>query len=226
MLTFKRFGTHAMLVEWEQRIHPTINSEVIRLYQKIKEQGIKGIQYLIPAYCSLTIGFDNTSMNYNQLLERVQQLLQTTHNNEEAIGRNLLIPVCYEQPFALDIDIVAAQTNLPVSEIIRLHTSTTFQVYMLGFLPGFPYLGILPESLKCERHAIPRTKVPAQSVGLAGLQTGIYPSDAPGGWMIIGRTPIPIFDANSSNPFHFRVGDKVRFYDISSQEFEAFAEEN
>lgn len=220
MLIFKPFGTEALLVEWEQRISIDVHRSVIQLYQNVETRNIVGVLYQIPAYCSLTIGFNPELITYKALLEQIRYLAELPLAVETISTRQLLIPVCYESSFALDMPLVKAQTQLDEATIIRLHTSTEFRVYMLGFLPGFPYLGVLPDELKCVRRSIPSIKIPAQSVGLAGLQTGIYPSDAPGGWLIIGRTPLSIFNPSAESPFLFKVGDSVRFYSISAKEFE------
>ncbi|MCL4124596.1 UNVERIFIED_CONTAM: hypothetical protein GTU68_025850 [Idotea baltica] len=133
--------------------------------------------------------------------------------------RTLNIPVCYDRQFGLDLDHLAKTRGLSHSDIIRLHTGREYQVFMLGFLPGFVYLGNSHDSLVFGRRPEPRLRVPASSVGLAGNQTGIYPSEAPGGWQIIGRTPIPIFLPTNDQPFLFNPGDRVRFYDISHSEY-------
>ncbi|NJL75613.1 MAG: 5-oxoprolinase subunit PxpB [Saprospiraceae bacterium] len=220
MLIFKPFGPQALLVEWEQRIALDVHGAVMELYQKVAIQNIVGVLYQIPAYCSLTIGFNPELIAYQALLEQIAYLDRFPLAIGNIPTRQLSIPVCYESSFALDMPLVEAQTKLDRATIVRIHTSTAFRVYMLGFLPGFPYLGVLPEELKCDRRSTPSLKIPAQSVGLAGLQTGIYPSDAPGGWLIIGRTPFVTFNPNADDPFLFKVGDSVRFYSISVEEFE------
>lgn len=129
------------------------------------------------------------------------------------------IPVCYESEFAPDLESLAKDIDLSPDQIISLHTSTTYDVFMMGFLPGFPYLGQLPAQLECKRKAVPRKLVSAGSVGIAGKQTGIYPLDAPGGWQLIGQTPLKIFDALAEESFLMKMGDKVKFKSISAETF-------
>jgi inhibitor of KinA len=128
--------------------------------------------------------------------------------------------VCYEEPYALDLQEVSKFSGLTPKEIIELHTGETYRVYMLGFLPGFPYLGVLPKALQLPRKRTPRVNVPERSVGIAGQQTGIYPSGSPGGWNILGNTPLPIFNSSSDSPFLLQVGDKVKFKVVSSREYQ------
>jgi inhibitor of KinA len=125
-------------------------------------------------------------------------------------------------PYALDIATLSQEKGMSIDEIIALHSAQTYKVYMLGFLPGFVFMGKLPNVLQCKRKTSPRLRVPASSVGIAGSQTGIYPMVSPGGWQIIGQTPLKIFNPKAENPFHFQPGDEVTFYPISAKEFESF----
>ena len=137
---------------------------------------------------------------------------------EKQVGRVLRIPVCYE--LAPDREALEDQLGLDWTTFVEKHTASTYQVYMLGFLPGFPYMGILDAALQCKRKRNPRKQVPAQSVAIAGLQPGIYPMDAPGGWQLIGQTPMPILDIYTEQQFLFQVGDQVKFYSIDPEEFD------
>lgn len=219
-INYKPFGDSALLLEWEQKIDEAINRQVIQLSEAIIAASISGFRYTIPAYCSLTVGFDPKTLSFDLLCQEVQKLASNLIIEKRTSFRNLKIPVCYEPPYALDFDDLSLQTGLSSSEIITLHTSSVFRVYMLGFIPGFAYMGKLPNALFCTRKTTPRKKVPPLSVGLAGFQTGIYPSAAPGGWQIIGRTPQPVFDNTKSDPILFRAGDQVQFYAIDAAEFE------
>ena len=215
-MTIHPYGDRAVLINFEQIIDPKINAKVIAIHQKIKASDLAGITFSIPAYCSLTIGFDPQIISYDQLCKHIAVFSNSHSETELEKGKTLhKIPVCYEAEFALDMEDVVSITALTRQEIIDLHTQNTYQVFMIGFLPGFGYMGRLSEKLYCRRKAVPRKKVPALSVGLAGFQTGIYPSEAPGGWQIIGRTPIKIFDPKLQQPFLFKPGDRVEFYPIS-----------
>ena len=214
------FGSTALLVNFEQKIDPLINAQVLALQKVLEESSPPGLSHCIPAYCSLTIVYDPAHQSFEKLKERVLQLSKTLPVESFSSGRRQLnIPVCYEEDYALDLEEVSQQTGLSISEIIHHHSSIPFQVYMLGFLPGFAYLGKLPEMLSCTRKASPRLRVPARSVGLAGLQTGIYPSEGPGGWQIIGQTPVNVFSEQEAQPFLFQAGDQVYFHPISTSVF-------
>jgi len=213
------YGDRAMLVNFEQVISEDINLKVIGLKHEIEK--IKGVTHLIPAYCSLTIGYNPGKIKYDQLEEEVTAI---SANSQKAVnGRHLKIPVCYGGDFGPDMTIVTKQTGLSEKDIIEIHTTTTFRVYMMGFIPGFAYMGKLPESLECKRQEEPRRRVPIGSVGLAGLQTGIYPSEAPGGWQLIGKTPVKTFQTEKEEPFLFKTGDCVSFYPIKKKEFKKMA---
>ena len=220
-MTIQPYGDSAVLINFEQKIDESINTEVIVLHQALRDVSLPEITFYIPAYCSLTVGFDADRITYDELYQKIKHI--TAHSSADTIqkkSRILSIPVCYDPVFALDMDAITEQTGLSVQEIIEMHTNTTFRVYMLGFLPGFTYMGKLPEALHCSRKPKPRLQVPAQAVGLAGYQTGIYPSEAPGGWQIIGKTPLPLFHAEEAAPFLFRPGDRVNFRAISFNDFQ------
>ena len=159
--------------------------------------------------------------SFKILSEQIEELTSKSESTDlELNSRFIEIPVCYETPYALDMGEVKEKTGLNAQEIIDTHCQETYKVYMLGFVAGFAYLGSLPKQLFCPRKTEPRKEVLAGSVGLAGLQTGIYPANAPGGWQIIGRTPVPTFNPKADNPTLFKAGDSVKFKSISSAEFE------
>ncbi|MTI30760.1 5-oxoprolinase subunit PxpB [Xanthovirga aplysinae] len=220
MMTFQLYGDNALLINFEQKIDSEINAQVISLANTIEKAAIPGVTFSIPAYCSLTVGFDPSLLKLDDLCDKIKTLSSALPMASQSSKKRLLkIPVCYEDAFGLDFPEVMKQTGLPRQEIIALHTQRQFRVFMLGFLPGFAYLGTLPQTLYCSRMTTPRLRVPAQSVGLAGYQTGIYPSEAPGGWQIIGRTPIKTFDPSKGSPFLLQAGDIVQFHAISVKEY-------
>ncbi len=220
----KQFGEEAILINFEQRISPEINSIVNRVDHILTARHSDMISFSIPAYCSLTIGYDKSKFEYRQIEEVVLNIL-TGHLDQGTTesGKIIEIPVCYERHYAPDIDRIVYVSGLSPKQIIKQHSQQTYLVYMLGYVAGFGYMGQVPEVLNCPRLDNPRTRVPRGSIGIAGLQTGIYPMDAPGGWNIIGRTPIPIIDPKHDPPFLYRPGDRVRFYSISQEEFEKYA---
>lgn len=222
--SIKLYGDQAILINFEQKIDPAINAAVVALKNAIEAATITGIIFMIPAYCSLTIGYNPAVIEYEILVKVVEQIAANalnkvdTHSKQQE-ARQLKIPVCYELPYALDLKELSETKNLPIDEIIKIHTNQTYKVYMLGFMPGFVFMGKISPKLECNRKVTPRLRIPPNSVGIAGLQTGIYPTASPGGWQILGRTPFKIFNAQKENPFLFQAGDEVTFYSITSEEF-------
>jgi len=158
-------------------------------------------------------------INFEQKIDPAINAAVIALKKPQKEARQLKIPVCYELPYALDLQALSDEKGISLEKIIELHTSQTYKVYMLGFLPGFTFMGKIVPALACKRKLSPRLKVPASSVGIAGFQTGIYPTTSPGGWQILGRTPLKIFDPKKENPFLFQAGDEVTFYPITSKEF-------
>ncbi len=223
-MQFTPFGDAAVLLQLEQRIDPAINETILSLHELIQVSDPLGYCYSIPAYSSLTIVYDPETTSYHDFRERLNQLCQAVPMKHSE-GPTINIPVCYDPEFGLDLNNLSSAIDLSTKEITNLHLSRDYRVFMIGFLPGFTYLGMLPPSLECSRLDSPRMKVPAGSVGLAGLQTGIYPLESPGGWQIIGRTPISLFRPMSDQPFVIKAGDKVRFISINKREFHAIGED-
>ncbi|MEM6999100.1 MAG: 5-oxoprolinase subunit PxpB, partial [Pseudomonadota bacterium] len=217
MMSFQPFGDAALLINFEQRIDLQVNKKVIQWYHAITSAQLPGVTYCSSAYCSLTVGYQLDTINYQELCSAIKALdVDQKLKNQ---SKSIQVPVCYESEFAPDMNELSQQTGLTTEEIITLHTAQTYHVYMIGFLPGFAYMGKVDSKLECKRKDTPRIKVPAGSVGLAGMQTGIYPSDAPGGWQIIGQTPWEIFNPNSQSPCRFQPGDQVTFYSVTESEF-------
>lgn len=219
-MDFYPLGDRALLINFKQEIDINIHHDIEKLSQYLKYKNIEGVEYFIPAYCSLTVGYDVQKWNYPDLVERIKRFAEKSTNRQEPTGRReWIIPVCYDDEFALDLTDVATEKQTDKSQIIEWHLSKKYLVYMLGFLPGFVYLGDLPKVLFCRRKIEPRRKVPAHSVAIAGGQTGIYPSAAPGGWQIIGRTPVPTFYPINDEPFLLQMGDLVRFEQVNKTQF-------
>jgi inhibitor of KinA len=169
----------------------------------------------------LLLTYDPTCAGPDETSEMVRSLIQEKDAVTLPEPRTVDIPVCYEGEMAPDLGDVSAQTGRTVEEVIRLHSGTEYLVYFLGFSPGFPYLGDLPRELASPRLKTPRLRVPAGSVAIGGSQTGIYPVDSPGGWRLIGRTPLPLFSPEKDPPTLLRMGDRVRFVPITSEDFHA-----
>ena len=151
--------------------------------------------------------------------EQIKKLMEEDMEISSLPSRKIKIPVCYAEKYALDINEISKEKKLPVDEIIRLHTAKKYRVYMIGFLPGFAYMGEVDEQIAIPRKAQPRTKVEAGSVGIAGMQTGIYPLNSPGGWQIIGKTPVKLFNKEKDDPVLLQPGDEIEFYSITKDEF-------
>lgn len=214
------YGDNALLVNFEQKIDPDINRLIHSLTDKIESLDIAGIISFIPAYCSLTVIYNHDIIPLKKLSQLILEIsLGIQTRKIDLPQKKWIIPVCYTDGFELDMNNVSKITRLSHNEIIKVHTSVDYQVYMLGFLPGFAYLGKLPDLIYCKRKENPRTTIPSGSVGIAGNQTGVYPVDSPGGWQIIGKTPIPPFDIHRKNPFLFKNGEKVKFRSISKVEY-------
>ena len=211
------YGESALLVNFEQRVDAAINERVIHLHQELTET--PGVTYTIPAYASLTVGFDADQISAEALKELIYAIKLSDKQNQSA-GKTYVIPVCYEGVFAPDMAEVSELTGLDKEKIIELHTSSTYRVFMIGFVAGFAYLGTLPEQLQCPRKQTPRKVVPRGAVGLAGFQTGIYPTDAPGGRQLIGQSPVKTFDPLADMPVVLQPGDQVKFKAISVAAFE------
>ena len=216
-------GDSALIVEFEERIDPAINARAIALADSLQAAAIAGVRDVVPTYRSVAVFFDPLRTNYDTLLERIERDAGRPAPDAARQAEPLRIPVCYGGDLGPDLGAVAAFGGISADEVIALHASATYRVFMLGFVPGFAYMGIVDARIAAPRHATPRVRVPAGSVGIAGVQTGIYPAETPGGWQLIGRTPIKPFDANRAQPFLMKAGDAVRFYAIDRAEYERFA---
>jgi inhibitor of KinA len=223
-------GDSAAVVDFGNSIDKTINNYVLVLFHHFKNKKHPAILDIVPAYSSLSFFYDvvelrktaNNQTAFDAIKQYIKEELENIPENGVTEKRSIKIPVCYSETFAPDIAFIASEKDISVEEIIRLHASTKYTVYMIGFLPGFPYMGTVDERIAFPRKTEPRTVVPAGSVGIAGKQTGIYPLQSPGGWQIIGRTPIKLFDKTKENPVYLEPGDEVEFYSITEDEFENY----
>lgn len=212
-------GEQAAAVCFEEKVDQQVNRQVHQLGQWLLSQKIKGLIEVVPAYRVLTVHYDPLFLSYNDLFTLVQKGIKELKPSDTLPKKVVEIPVCYDIEFGLDLEDLSHHTGLSIEEMIRRHTSRTYYIYMMGFLPGFPYLGGLDESLAMPRLDNPRIKIPAGSFGIADTQTGLYPIDSPGGWRIIGRTPLRVFDPKSISPIPYQAGEFIRFFSISKSEF-------
>ena len=212
-------GDSALLIEFGKDINPETNRKITALVQLMREQHIEGIVDVIPAFCSLLINYDPRVLSYEELKERMAHLLKMETKTEATRKRIFEIPVCYGGEYGPDIENIAEHAGLSVEEVIKIHSSKDYLIYMLGFLPGFTYLGGLDERIHTPRLASPRLKIRAGSVGIGGSQTGIYPLDSPGGWQLMGMTPVRTYDPERQTPILVEAGDYIRFIPIDEEEF-------
>ena len=225
--TISPLGDAALLISLGNCIDEDINKKVLRLFHRLHSTQIVGVVDITPAYSSLAVYYDVMAVRqtgktaFEVMKEKIFGLLTDESNGEDVAARIIEIPVCYDKDLAPDIEILAAQKTLTVEEVIHLHATTTYRVYTLGFLPGFAYMGKVAEKIATPRKASP-VNVATGSVGIAGEQTGIYPYPSPGGWNIIGRTPVPLFDKEKMPPALLQPGDEVTFYPITKDEFENY----
>ena len=217
---YRIMGDRALIIELGDRISPELNQRVRKLALVLDDSSLEGMQEIVPTYRSLLIIYDPLKIGLAKLQRRIEDLQKKIDEIQIPEPKTAEIPVVYGSEYGPDLDWVAQFHKISPKEAIRLHSGTTYQVYMIGFNPGFPYLGELPERLVTPRRETPRTLIPAGSVGIAQKQTGIYPAESPGGWQIIGRTPLKLFDPSQSPPTLLAMGDWVRFFPISNEEFE------
>lgn len=209
-----RSGDSCLVVEFEEKIDPLINGRCVSLAGRIRAAAPVGVRDVVPAYQTVAVYFDPLVADAAALHEELGRLSAATVAQQPGDAAPIEVPVRYGGAFGPDLSDVAHSAGCSEDEVIELHTRSTYQVYMLGFLPGFAYMGRLDPRLEMARLPTPRLRVPAGSVGIAGAQTGIYPVEAPGGWRLIGRTSARPFDPARKDPCLFAPGDRVRFVAI------------
>lgn len=218
-------GDQGILVRFGSEIDPAIHNRVRRLMLALEAEPCPGVVELVPSYAALAVYYDPLRVEPATLRRALRERLSRMEDLPLPPPRRIELPVCYGGPFGPDLAEVAAYHGMSEEEVVRLHSQPDYLVYMLGFSPGFPYLGGLPARLATPRRSSPRLRVPAGSVGIAGGQTGVYPTESPGGWQIIGRTPLRLYDPKAPEPFLLRPGDILRFRPIDEEQFRALAGE-
>jgi inhibitor of KinA len=211
----------SVIVLFGEKASPAAHRRVSNLFHRLRALNDQRILNIHPAYASVLVDFDPLQIRHDEMIALLEQLIEPNPGKDLGTARQIEIPVCYGEPFGPDLDDVAAHCKISAEEVIRMHSSAVYAVSFLGFLPGFGYLAGLPAQLAVPRLATPRKLVHAGSVGIAGARTGIYPVDSPGGWRIIGRTPLRMFDPEAEPPALLRYGDHVRFIQIDCREFES-----
>jgi len=218
-LAIRHLGDRGLLVELGIGIDPAVNRRVQKLQQILSRENLCGVVETIPAYCSLLVVYDPLRAAPRALAQAIIGLCDFDDAADAGAPRPVIeIPVVYGGNTGPDLETVAACHGLTSEEVVRLHSGSTYRVYMIGFTPGFPYMGELPQALDTPRRETPRTHIPKGSVAIAQRQTGIYPVVSPGGWQIIGHTPLELFDPLQDKPSLLGMGDEVRFVPITAEE--------
>lgn len=225
MLTFQPLGDHGLRIGFTETISPEVNQQIRAFVYALKSEEIPGIIDLVPTYTAINLYYDPIFIRYQELIEKLSDLSPKTRVLDLPPTRLVKIPVLYDVEVGPDLQYVANYHQLTVKEVIKIYTAQPYLVYMLGFSPGFPYLGGLPAELVTPRLTNPRPKIKGGSVGIGGQQTGVYPEDAPGGWRIIGHTPVKLYDPRRTQPVLLEAGDYLHFYSVSATEYQKITDQ-
>ena len=218
--TISPVGDCAISIDFGQAIDPKINRQIRQVIEQIKLLQLDGIIELVPTYCALLVQYDAMVYSYSDICRILEPTLQeSVTDSANELVTIVEIPTVYGGEFGPDLGFVASHNHLSEAEVVSIHSGTDYLVYMLGFIPGFTYLGGMDPRIATPRLSSPRTLIPAGSVGIAGEQTGTYPSDSPGGWQIIGRTPVTMYDMSKKQAALLQAGDYVRYVPIDENEF-------
>jgi len=213
-------GDSVLILEFEDRIDPAVNAHAIAVADAVQAAGLAGVRDVVPTYRSVAVYFDPLRTDYDGLYARLEAEAARERPAAAEARDPIRIPVLYGREAGPDLPEVAAFAGVSEEEVVRIHAAATYRVFMVGFVPGFAYMGIVDSRIAMPRKSTPRVKVPLGSVGIAGVQTGIYPAETPGGWQIIGRTPLKPFDPTRPEPFLMKAGDAVQFFAIEPGEFD------
>jgi len=222
-LRFLPAGDLAVSVEFGEEISVEVNTRVRALEFLIREKGPAGVLEMVPTFRSLLVYYDPRQVGYDALCAAVAELVPQASTAVLPPARTVELPCCYDSELGLDLEAAALRLELPVAELVRLHSGAEYLVYFIGFTPGLPYMTGMPERIRLPRLETPRTQVPAQSVGIGGSQCCIYSVDSPGGYWILGKTPLRLYDPEAPDPILLRPGDRVSFRPIDRAEYERIA---
>lgn len=216
---FRVSGDHSLLAVYGTGVDLAVNAKVMRMATLFTKQKRPGIDAVVPSYCSLSVHYDPLKISCSELKDILWALEKASDTADIPEPRTIEIPVCYGGEFGQDIDFVALHNGISVDAVVQIHTGAAYHIFAIGFAPGFCYLGGLDSRLHTPRLETPRVRVAAGSVGIAGAQTGVYPLESPGGWRLIGRTPLRLFSPERQHPILYQAGDSIRFRSVSADEF-------
>lgn len=212
-------GDRALVIEFGDIIEEQTNSKIRSFTLAMEREGIEGIIEIIPTYRSLMVIYEPMTIGLDELINKMKAIEAKMDELKLQEAKVIEIPTLYGGEYGPDISFVAEHNNISIDEVIKTHTSSEYLIYMIGFTPGFPYLGGMDDKIATPRLQVPRTKIPAGSVGIAGKQTGIYPIESPGGWQLIGRTPVRLYDPYRKEPVLLNAGDYIKFVPIDENEY-------
>lgn len=219
-MKFLKAGDSALVIELGNEISPVINFKLKKITEFLDNLNKQGIKDLLPTYRSIIVYYNPLLVSFDEIKNVVEENCNFQDEKIDKIEKEIVeIPVLYGGEYGPDLENIATHNNITTEEVIKIHTSGEYLVYMLGFTPGFPYLGGMSKKIATPRLKEPRTKIPAGSVGIAGEQTGVYPIESPGGWQLLGRSPLNFFSPNSDKPFLLKAGQYIKFVSITKEEY-------
>ena len=218
-------GDSAVIIQLDNQITLDIHRKVEAIAAHLQKHPFPGMVEYVPAFTTVTVFYDPLRLSFKEACAALEQILAEVADTGITTPRTVEIPVCYGGELGPDLKFVAEHNELSIDEVVQIHSSGEYLVYMIGFAPGFAYLGGMSERIGTPRRQVPRLSIPAGTVGIAGMQTGMYPIETPGGWQMIGRTPVSLFRPNHSTPSLLQAGDIVRFCPISRWEYDEWKEE-
>lgn len=219
-MKFLKAGDSALVIELGNEISPVINFKLKKITEFLDNLNKQGIKDLLPTYRSIIVYYNPLLVSFDEIKNVVEENCNFENEKIDKIEKEIVeIPVLYGGEYGPDLENIATHNNITTEEVIKIHTSGEYLVYMLGFTPGFPYLGGMSKKIATPRLKEPRTKIPAGSVGIAGEQTGVYPIESPGGWQLLGRSPLNFFSPNSDKPFLLKAGQYIKFVSITEEEY-------
>ena len=218
-------GDSAVIIQFGNQITPDIHRLVSACAARLEKEPFSGMVECVPAFTTITVFYNPLQLSFKEVCSALEQTITDMGDTKVNTPRIVEIPVCYGGEFGPDLMFVAEHNGLTADEVIQIHSSGEYLVYMIGFAPGFPYLGGMSERISTPRRQVPRLSIPAGTVGIAGMQTGMYPIETPGGWQMIGRTPVSLFRPTHHTPSLLQSGDMIHFRPISPKEFQEWKEE-